>query len=51
VHLSVNPGSTGEHLGIAMVQVQGLPEGAELLTGSVGALLEGTLVKRAAGKS
>jgi RND family efflux transporter MFP subunit len=51
VHLSVTPGSAGEHLGIAMVQVQGLPEGAELLTGSVGALLEGTLVKRAAGKS
>jgi hypothetical protein len=33
-----------------MVEVKGLPEGAEVLVGAVGALREGTLVQRAAGK-
>jgi hypothetical protein len=51
VHLGVTPGASGERDGIAMVQVQGLPEGAELLAGAVGALREGTLVKRTAGKN
>jgi RND family efflux transporter MFP subunit len=53
-HLGVTPGAAGEYKGVPMLQVQGLPEGAELLTGAVGALREGTLVKRAqavAGKS
>jgi hypothetical protein len=34
-----------------MVEVQGLPEGAAVLAGAVGALREGTLIKAAAGKS
>jgi RND family efflux transporter MFP subunit len=51
VHLGVTPGASGENKGVSMLQVQGLPDGAELLTGAVGALREGTLVKRAAGKS
>jgi RND family efflux transporter MFP subunit len=50
VHLGVTPGASGEREGVSMVQVQGLPEGAEVLVGAVGALREGTLVQRAAGK-
>jgi RND family efflux transporter MFP subunit len=50
VHLGVTPGATGEREGVTLVQVQGLPEGAEVLVGAVGALREGTLVQRAAGK-
>jgi RND family efflux transporter MFP subunit len=49
-HQTVTPGATGEHAGVAMVEVKGLPEGAEVLVGAVGALREGTLVQRAAGK-
>ena len=50
VHLGVTPGATGEREGVTLVQVQDLPEGAEVLVGAVGALREGTLVQRAAGK-
>ena len=49
-HQTVTPGATGEREGVSMVAVQGLAEGAEVLVGAVGALREGTLVQRAAGK-
>jgi RND family efflux transporter MFP subunit len=49
-HQTVTPGATGERAGVAMVEVKGLPEGAEVLVGAVGALREGSLVQRAAGK-
>ena len=49
-HQTVTPGATGEHEGVSMVEVKGLAEGAEVLVGAVGALREGTLVQRAAGK-
>jgi hypothetical protein len=49
-HQTVTPGATGELAGVAMVEVKGLPEGAEVLVGAVGALREGSLVQRAAGK-
>jgi RND family efflux transporter MFP subunit len=50
-HQTVTQGAAGEHQGVAMVEVKGLTEGAEVLVGAVGALREGTLVQRAAGKS
>jgi RND family efflux transporter MFP subunit len=46
-HQTVTPGVRGAYQGQAMVAVQGLSEGAEVLLGAVGALREGTLVKRA----
>jgi RND family efflux transporter MFP subunit len=49
-HQTVTPGATGEQGGVTMIQVQGLPAGAEVLVGAVGSLREGTLVQRAAGK-
>ncbi len=49
-HQTVTPGAAGERAGAAMVEVKGLAEGAEVLVGAVGALREGTLVQRAAGK-
>jgi RND family efflux transporter MFP subunit len=49
-HQTVTPGATGELQGAGMVEVKGLAEGAEVLVGAVGALREGTLVKRVAGK-
>jgi RND family efflux transporter MFP subunit len=49
-HQAVTPGATGERNGVTMVEVKGLAEGAEVLIGAVGALREGTLVQRAAGK-
>ena len=49
-HQAVTPGATGERDGITMVEVKGMAEGAEVLIGAVGALREGTLVQRAAGK-
>jgi RND family efflux transporter MFP subunit len=49
-HQTVTPGATGEREGVTMVEVKGLAEGAEVLVGAVGALREGTLVQRAAGK-
>ncbi|WP_342618301.1 efflux RND transporter periplasmic adaptor subunit [Rhodoferax sp. GW822-FHT02A01] len=48
-HQSVRLGAAGEHAGIAMVEIQGLPEGAAVLAGNAGALLAGTPVKRLAG--
>jgi RND family efflux transporter MFP subunit len=51
VHLDVTPGARGVQQGVSMVQIQGLPEGAELLAGAVGALREGTRVLRSAGKN
>jgi hypothetical protein len=51
VHQDVTLGARGERQGVAMVEVRGLSEGAELLVGSVGALREGTRIQRAAGKS
>jgi RND family efflux transporter MFP subunit len=48
-HQSVKLGAAGEHAGIAMVEIQGLPEGAAVLAGNAGALLAGTPVKRLAG--
>ncbi len=49
-HQTVTPGATGERDGVTMVEIKGLAEGAEVLVGAVGALREGTLVQRAAGK-
>ena len=49
-HQAVTPGATGERDGVTMVEVKGMAEGAEVLIGAVGALREGTLVQRAAGK-
>jgi RND family efflux transporter MFP subunit len=46
-HQSVTLGARGERQGVAMVAVQGLSDGAEVLLGRVGALREGTLVTRA----
>ena len=50
VHQSVGLGARGEHQGVAMAEVSGLAEGAEVLIGAVGALREGTLVQRTSGK-
>ena len=49
-HQSVSTGATGVHQGVAMVEIKGVPEGAQVLAGAVGALREGTLIKMAAGK-
>jgi hypothetical protein len=49
-HQTVAIGQSGEHQGLAMVEIKGLAEGTEVLVGSLGALREGTLVQRAAGK-
>ena len=49
-HQTVTPGATGERDGVTMVEIKGLAEGAEVLIGAVGAVREGTLVQRAAGK-
>ena len=46
-HQTVSLGASGEHQGVAMVEAQGLAEGAEVLLGAVGALREGTLLTRA----
>ena len=51
VHARVTLGARGDYKGAAMVEVQGLPEGAAVLAGAVGALREGTLIKAAMGKS
>jgi RND family efflux transporter MFP subunit len=47
-HQSVTLGARGERQGQAMVQVQGLAAGAEVLRGAVGPLRAGTQVKRLA---
>ena len=49
-HQTVTPGATGERDGVTMVEIKGLAEGAEVLIGAVGALREGTVIQRAAGK-
>ncbi len=45
VHQTVVPGARGEYQGQTMVAVQGLPEGAQILSGIVGAVRAGTAVK------
>lgn len=50
VHQSVSLGLAGEREGVAMVEVKGLREGAQVLAGTAGALREGTPVQRSAGK-
>lgn len=50
VHQAVTTGVHGDLEGRAMVEVKGLPDGAQVLSGTVGALREGSLVKRTAGK-
>ena len=49
-HQTVAMGQSGEHQGLAMVEIKGLAEGTEVLVGSLGTLREGTLVQRAMGK-
>jgi RND family efflux transporter MFP subunit len=49
-HQTVTVGVQGAFEGTAMVEVRGLPEGAQVLSGAVGVLREGSLVQRAAGK-
>jgi multidrug efflux system membrane fusion protein len=44
-HLGVKLGARGQAAGQDMVAVNGLPDGSQVLTGSVGPLREGTLVK------
>lgn len=46
-HQTVSLGASGEQQGLAMVEVAGVAEGAEVLRGAVGALRAGTLVTRA----
>jgi RND family efflux transporter MFP subunit len=46
VHVTVTLGGRGDAGGTEMVGVGGIPEGAEVLAGNVGAVREGTLVKR-----
>jgi RND family efflux transporter MFP subunit len=45
-HANVTPGVRGEVNGVAMVGIEGLAENAEVLSGTVGPVREGTLVKR-----
>jgi RND family efflux transporter MFP subunit len=47
---SVGLGARGERQGVAMAEISGLAEGAEVLIGAVGTLREGTLIQHAAGK-
>ena len=49
VHQPVELGARGEAEGQAMVAIQGLPANASLVSGTVGTLREGTLVKLPAG--
>jgi RND family efflux transporter MFP subunit len=49
-HQSVRLGAAGEIQGVAMVEVKDLSRGTEVLAGKLGALREGTVVQRAAGK-
>jgi len=44
-HQSVQLGARGEVAGETWVAVQGVPEGAQVLRGTAGALREGTQVK------
>jgi RND family efflux transporter MFP subunit len=45
VHQTVVPGARGEYQGQTMVALQGLPAGAQILSGTVGAVRAGTQVK------
>lgn len=47
-HVSVTTGARGQAAGQDMVAVAGLPEGSQVLAGAVGALREGTTVRRTA---
>jgi RND family efflux transporter MFP subunit len=47
-HQDVTLGASGERKGVAMVEVKGVAQGTEVLAGAVGALREGTRVKRSA---
>ena len=48
-HQTVTLGERGDAGGVAMVEVQGIAEGTPVLSGSTGALREGTAIKNAAG--
>lgn len=48
-HQTVVPGIRGEYQGHTMVAIQGLAEGSQVLSGSVGAIRAGTLVKSTQG--
>lgn len=50
-HQDVTLGARGQKNGIAMVEVQGVPEGATVLAGGVGSLRAGTPIKRLGDKS
>ena len=45
VHRNVVPGARGESAGTAMVAVSGLAENAQVLTGAIGTLVDGTAVR------
>jgi hypothetical protein len=45
----VTPGARGEANGQTMVAVSGIADGSEILSGTVGLVREGTLVKRKLG--
>lgn len=49
VHQSVDLGARGEFNGQTLIGIQGIPEGALILSGSVGALQAGTVVKLLSG--
>ena len=49
-HTTVTLGARGEADGHTMVEVAGIPENAEVLSGTVGPIREGTLVKRQGAK-
>lgn len=49
-HTTVTLGARGEADGYTMVEVAGIPENAEVLSGTVGPIREGTLVKRQGAK-
>lgn len=49
-HQTVAMGVQGQHEGITMVEIKGLPDGAQVLAGTVGTLREGSLVQRTTGK-
>jgi len=45
VHRGVTPGARGDWAGTSMVAVSGLAENAQVVTGSIGTLVEGTAVR------
>ena len=50
-HQTVTLGERGDAEGVAMVAVQGIPEGTQVLAGATGALREGTAIKTVAGSN